>query len=219
MRGSSPATATRRFGIVTTTSVPPLGDTSFPTDARVYRWSDDGFTITDTPEGKVKTTSAKKAKRHAGAIREGVTVDVEIPPAAPSTVEAEEIPLTVLHDDSDLPAENVGGVFDEATVIENAGSEEITFLVLSSSAHPASILAGLRVAQAVAGDGISISGPNQSRVDLVADVRGVVRVNAALVRSINEAPSMQRACQTLINAANAAGGPDNISVILVQLIG
>lgn len=40
-----------------------------------------------------------------------------------------------------------------------------------------------------------------------------------LVRSINEAPSMQRACQTLINAANAAGGPDNISVILVQLIG
>jgi serine/threonine protein phosphatase PrpC len=40
-----------------------------------------------------------------------------------------------------------------------------------------------------------------------------------LVRSINEAPSMQRACQTLINAANAAGGPDNISVILIQLIG
>lgn len=34
--------------LVTTTSVPPLGDTSFPTDARVYRWSDDGFTITDT---------------------------------------------------------------------------------------------------------------------------------------------------------------------------
>jgi hypothetical protein len=28
--------------------MPPLGDTSFPTDARVYRWSDEGFTITDT---------------------------------------------------------------------------------------------------------------------------------------------------------------------------
>ena len=40
-----------------------------------------------------------------------------------------------------------------------------------------------------------------------------------LVRAINEAPTMQRACQNLVNAANAAGGPDNISVILVQLIG
>lgn len=40
-----------------------------------------------------------------------------------------------------------------------------------------------------------------------------------LVRSINEAPTLQRACQNLVNAANTAGGPDNISVILVQLIG
>jgi len=40
-----------------------------------------------------------------------------------------------------------------------------------------------------------------------------------LVRAINEAPSMQRACQNLITAANMAGGPDNISVVLVQLIG
>jgi protein phosphatase len=40
-----------------------------------------------------------------------------------------------------------------------------------------------------------------------------------LVRSINEASSLQRACQNLVNAANAAGGPDNISVVLVQLIG
>ncbi|HSJ88371.1 MAG TPA: protein phosphatase 2C domain-containing protein [Anaerolineales bacterium] len=40
-----------------------------------------------------------------------------------------------------------------------------------------------------------------------------------LVRSINDAPNLQRACQNLVNAANAAGGPDNISVILAQLIG
>lgn len=38
------------------------------------RWArSEGFTITDTPQGKVKTTSAKNAKRHAGAIREGIT--------------------------------------------------------------------------------------------------------------------------------------------------
>jgi PPM family protein phosphatase len=40
-----------------------------------------------------------------------------------------------------------------------------------------------------------------------------------LVRSINEASTIQRACQNLVNAANTAGGPDNISVILAQLIG
>ena len=40
-----------------------------------------------------------------------------------------------------------------------------------------------------------------------------------IVRSINESPTLQRACQNLITAANIAGGPDNISVVLVQLIG
>jgi len=40
-----------------------------------------------------------------------------------------------------------------------------------------------------------------------------------LVHAINDATSLQRACQNLVNAANAAGGPDNISVVLVQLIG
>lgn len=40
-----------------------------------------------------------------------------------------------------------------------------------------------------------------------------------IVRSIIEAPNLQRACQNLVTAANTAGGPDNISVILAQLIG
>lgn len=38
-------------------------------------------------------------------------------------------------------------------------------------------------------------------------------------RIIFEAPTIQRGCQNLIAAANAAGGPDNISAILVQLLG
>lgn len=40
-----------------------------------------------------------------------------------------------------------------------------------------------------------------------------------LARAVTEAPNLQRACQNLVNAANAAGGPDNISVVLVQMIG
>ncbi len=38
-------------------------------------------------------------------------------------------------------------------------------------------------------------------------------------RAVMEAPNMPRACQNLVEAANMAGGPDNISVVLVQLIG
>jgi len=38
-------------------------------------------------------------------------------------------------------------------------------------------------------------------------------------RIVYTASTIQRACQDLVAAANAAGGPDNISVILVQLLG
>jgi protein phosphatase len=40
-----------------------------------------------------------------------------------------------------------------------------------------------------------------------------------IVRAIVDAPNLHRACQNLVTAANTAGGPDNISVILVQLVG
>jgi len=43
--------------------------------------------------------------------------------------------------------------------------------------------------------------------------------DADMRRIITEGPTMQRACQNLIAAANAAGGPDNISAVLVQLLG
>ena len=38
-------------------------------------------------------------------------------------------------------------------------------------------------------------------------------------KEMNDADTLERACQNLVNAANAAGGPDNISVVLVKLIG
>lgn len=38
-------------------------------------------------------------------------------------------------------------------------------------------------------------------------------------RIITEAPNLHRACHNLVEAANAAGGPDNITVILAQMIG
>jgi serine/threonine protein phosphatase PrpC len=40
-----------------------------------------------------------------------------------------------------------------------------------------------------------------------------------IFRIISETPNLHRACQHLVEAANTAGGPDNITVILAQLIG
>jgi protein phosphatase len=40
-----------------------------------------------------------------------------------------------------------------------------------------------------------------------------------LQRLIVDAPNLHRACQNMVEAANAAGGPDNITVVLAQMIG
>lgn len=40
-----------------------------------------------------------------------------------------------------------------------------------------------------------------------------------MARIVRETPNLQRACQGMVTAANAAGGPDNISVILIQMTG
>jgi serine/threonine protein phosphatase PrpC len=47
---------------------------------------------------------------------------------------------------------------------------------------------------------------------------GVVR-DAEIRDVVAQAPNLQRACHNLVEAANSAGGPDNISVVLVQMIG
>lgn len=47
---------------------------------------------------------------------------------------------------------------------------------------------------------------------------GVVN-DGDLFRVISEAPNLHRACHNMVDAANTAGGPDNISVILAQMIG
>jgi len=68
-------------------------------------------------------------------------------------------------------------------------------------------------------DIFTIGFPQTGSLMICSDGLWGVITEQDLVRSINEAPNLQRACQNLVNAANAAGGPDNISVILAQLIG
>jgi hypothetical protein len=51
-------------------------------------------------------------------------------------------------------------------------------------------VAGLRLATAISGPGISLSGPKLSRVNLVADVRGLLRIAGERVTAINRLPGM-----------------------------
>lgn len=68
-------------------------------------------------------------------------------------------------------------------------------------------------------DIFTVGFPQPGHLMLCSDGLWGVVTEQDLIRAINEAPNLPRACQNLVNAANAAGGPDNISVVLVQLIG
>lgn len=68
-------------------------------------------------------------------------------------------------------------------------------------------------------DVFTITFPQSGYLMLCSDGLWGVVSDQDIVRVIKEAPNLHRACQSLVEAANSAGGPDNISVILVQLIG
>ncbi len=61
--------------------------------------------------------------------------------------------------------------------------------------------------------------PTSGTLMLCSDGLWGVLKEEDILRSIREAPNLQRACQNLVSAANASGGPDNISVVIVQLAG
>ena len=60
---------------------------------------------------------------------------------------------------------------------------------------------------------------DQGALMLCSDGLWGVLAEQDIYRAIIEAPSLPRACYNLVEAANMAGGPDNISVVLVQLLG
>ena len=68
-------------------------------------------------------------------------------------------------------------------------------------------------------DIFTVAFPQTGYLMLCSDGLWGVVAEQDIYRMINDAPNLQRACQNLVEAANAAGGPDNISVIIVQLIG
>jgi len=59
--------------------------------------------------------------------------------------------------------------------------------------------------------------PNPGYLLICSDGLWGVITDKEIYKIVNAAKSLQTACQELVKAANDAGGPDNISVILVQL--
>jgi len=68
-------------------------------------------------------------------------------------------------------------------------------------------------------DIFTIAFPQPATLMICSDGLWGVVSEQDLIRSINESPNLQRACQNLVTAANTAGGPDKISVVIAQLIG
>lgn len=68
-------------------------------------------------------------------------------------------------------------------------------------------------------DIFTVTFPQTGQLMLCSDGLWGVVSDQDIYRIIKDAPTLQRACQTLVEAANTAGGPDNISVVLVEMIG
>src|SRR4051794_33533638 len=93
----------------------------------------------------------------------------------------------------DVPARDGGSALRKGTLLDTAALDALasaTFgevhLLEPEAGELHEDTAGLRVAHAVAGDGVNVSGPLQSHYDLIATVRGLLRVDAALVGALND---------------------------------
>jgi len=85
--------------------------------------------------------------------------------------------------------------------------------------HRNVLIRALGQGEALEVDVFTIPYPQNSTLMLCSDGLWGVVAEQDLLRSASEAPNLQRACQNMVSAANTAGGPDNISVILIQMVG
>lgn len=85
--------------------------------------------------------------------------------------------------------------------------------------HRNVLIRALGQGEALEADIFTIPFPQTGYLMLCSDGLWGVVSDKDLYRFIVEAPNLQRACQNMVEAANAAGGPDNITVVLAQMIG
>lgn len=68
-------------------------------------------------------------------------------------------------------------------------------------------------------DVFTVSFPRTGYLMICSDGLWGVIEEKDILHSIMDTPNLHRACQSMVETANAAGGPDNITVILAQMIG
>jgi len=85
--------------------------------------------------------------------------------------------------------------------------------------HRNVLIRALGQGEALEADVFTIPFPQGGYLMLCSDGLWSVVNDKDIYRFIAEAPNLHRACQSMVDAANAAGGPDNITVVLVQMIG
>jgi serine/threonine protein phosphatase PrpC len=85
--------------------------------------------------------------------------------------------------------------------------------------HRNVLIRALGQGEALEADIFTVPFPQSGYLMICSDGLWGVIDEKEVYRSIMEAPTLHRACQNMVEAANAAGGPDNITVILAQMIG
>ena len=85
--------------------------------------------------------------------------------------------------------------------------------------HRNVLIRALGQGEALEADIFTVPFPQGGFLMLCSDGLWSVVNEKDIYRFVIEAPSLHRACQNMVEAANAAGGPDNITVILAQMIG
>ena len=85
--------------------------------------------------------------------------------------------------------------------------------------HRNVLIRALGQGEALEADIFTVPFPQSGYLMICSDGLWGVIDEKDIYRSIIEAPNLHRACQNMVEAANAAGGPDNITVILAQMIG
>jgi len=85
--------------------------------------------------------------------------------------------------------------------------------------HRNVLIRALGQGEALEADIFTIPFPQSGYLMLCSDGLWGVINDQDISRTIIEAPTLHRACQNMVEAANLAGGPDNITTVLIQLIG
>ena len=85
--------------------------------------------------------------------------------------------------------------------------------------HRNVLIRALGQGEALEADVFTVPFPQTGYLMICSDVLWGVIGEKDIHRAIIESPSLHRACQSMVDSANAAGGPDNITVVLAQMIG